>query len=129
MSRNDEKEKKSDLDCEINVNRVISKKNKKGIEGDIIELERYYCVFYDTYSNLHWYVGRVIGKCEEKYKIKFLKEELNYLVWPKTDDIQMLEKKFIFYGPLQLQGMGPFHLRREDIVHIKNTFKKIKETN
>lgn len=71
-----------------------------------ILLEKYYAIYYD----LNWYLGRVLDFPDEGFtKIKFLKQGLGESYeWPKHDDIQTIQNKFIFYGPLKIIGNGPF---------------------
>ncbi|CAG9773365.1 unnamed protein product [Ceutorhynchus assimilis] len=84
--------------------------------------ENYYAVLYDT-----WYIGRVLEILDqETSKIKFLKSELYEYVWPREDDIQIVEKKYIFYGPIKLIGNGPFRLKRFDKVKIEKSYRELK---
>lgn len=85
-----------------------------------IKKESYYAVYYD----INWYIGRIIEPTKRnKYKIKFLKATLNEFVWPKTDDVQEVEKKYLFFGPIKLLGNNPFSLREEDRRTIKKAYK------
>lgn len=84
-------------------------------------LEKYYAVFYDD----NYYIGRVIDNCDNKIKIKFLKSELNSFIWPR-DDVAFVEKKYIFYGPIELVGTGPFMLKHSDLAAIHKKYKLLK---
>ncbi|CAG9768534.1 unnamed protein product [Ceutorhynchus assimilis] len=85
-----------------------------------IHLENYYAVFYDQ----SWFIGRIIeDKGNAYYKIKFLKAELDTFIWPRKEDIDTVYKDFIFYGPINLIGGGPFELKRADQVNIKSRYK------
>ncbi|KAF5280410.1 hypothetical protein FQR65_LT03219 [Abscondita terminalis] len=97
---------------------------EKVLEIDI-SLEKYYAICYDT----QWYIGRIIAYAGfEQYNIKFLKSELEKFVWPKPDDMDIVLKKYVFYGPIELIGTGPFELKRYDYMNIVKKFKLIKKT-
>lgn len=87
-----------------------------------LEVERYFAVFYD----IQWYIGRVTDIKESTCVVKFLKQDLEQFTWPNHDDIQEVQKEFIFYGPLTLIGNGPFTLKRSDLVKIKALFQNKK---
>jgi len=61
-------------------------------------LEKYYTVFYDD----NYYIGRIVDLCDNQVKIKFFKSELNSFIWPRDEDVAFVEKKYIFYGPIEL---------------------------
>lgn len=85
-------------------------------------LEKYYAVFYDD----NYYIGRVVDYCDNQIKIKFLKSELNSFIWPRVEDVAFVEKKYIFYGPIELVGTGPFVLKHFDLAAIRKKYKLIK---
>lgn len=88
--------------------------------GDInIELEKYYAVNYD----LNWYIGRTLKYEDEKWHVKFFKSNLDSFEWPRNIDVQHIESKYIFYGPIQLIGCGPFTIKRIDRININNKYK------
>lgn len=89
-----------------------------------ITFESYFAVYYDK----NWYVGRVTGKEREKFVIKFLKQNLQKYMWPKIEDIQSVDKKFIFYGPIKLLGNGPFTISRIDLININKIYKDMKRS-
>ncbi|KAF5302422.1 hypothetical protein FQR65_LT08510 [Abscondita terminalis] len=90
-----------------------------------VKLENYYAVFYDD----SWYIGRVIEILDKSTsKVKFLKENLRQFIWPKRDDIQEVRNEYIYYGPIILQGTGPFTLTELLRTSIVNGFKEIKRT-
>lgn len=94
--------------------------NDKNID---IKVEHYYAVYYDD----SWYIGRVIEIIDESMsRIKFLKEDLHHFIWPKRDDIQQVQNKYIYYGPIILQGVGPFSLTESVRARTINGFKDIK---
>lgn len=88
-------------------------------------LEHYYAVFYD----LNWYIGRVIDFPDEGLvKVKFLKEGfVDLYEWPKHDDIQVIENKYIFYGPIKLIGSGPFQIDYKCKRRIILQYKSLKK--
>lgn len=91
-------------------NESFSDKNDE--ETDIakritVNKDEYYAVLYDK-----WYIGLVIETLDENTsKIKFLKRELDEYMWHRPEDIQILNNKYIFYGPIKLNGIGPFLLK------------------
>ncbi|CAH0558700.1 unnamed protein product [Brassicogethes aeneus] len=95
---------------------------KKKISLTIV-LEKYYAVFYEQ----KWYIGRVIKeRSTDTYTMKFLKYELNYFVWPKSEDVAIVSQQYIFYGPIDLIGSGPFQLKRNDFLKISKMYKTMK---
>lgn len=90
-----------------------------------LKLEHYYAVFYEE----NWFLGRIIS-LEDKIVMKFLKQELDKFIWPdkKNEDIQKVNGKYIFYGPIELTGNDPFFLRRSDKYKIDKQFKALKKT-
>ncbi|KAF5283137.1 hypothetical protein FQR65_LT14066 [Abscondita terminalis] len=91
---------------------------------DKILLENNYAVYYDE----DWYIGRAISETiKGEYKVKFLKSQLNYFIWPKHDDIDTIKRNFIFYGPMELIGSGPFELKRSDFLNICKQYKLTKK--
>ena len=97
------------------------------------KLELYYAVYYDV----QWYIGRVIdfpdeGLCKVKFPKKELqkepkKKERKGYDWPRHEDIQVVHEKFVFYGPVNLKGNGPFHITQGEILKIRLIYKKIKK--
>nr|CAD7197436.1 unnamed protein product [Timema douglasi] len=51
--------------------------------------------FYD----IPWYLVRITSLNEDTCTVKFLKENLEKFNWPSHDDIQEVDKEYIFYGP------------------------------
>lgn len=83
-----------------------------------IILEKY-AVFYDN----NYYIGRIVELCNNnQVKIKFLKSELDSFIWPR-EDVTYVETKYIFYGPIELVGTGPFVLRHSDRDNIHKRYK------
>ncbi|KAF5288441.1 hypothetical protein FQR65_LT02093 [Abscondita terminalis] len=95
----------------------------QNVPGLPVETEKYYAVSYDE----GWFLGRVIeAEPSGSYRVKFLKQNLDHFVWPKTTDIQSVTKNFFFYGPLDLVGTGPFQVKRYDLNNIKKKYKEFK---
>lgn len=89
-------------------------------------LELYYAVYYSE----AWYMGRIIKKVTENtFKIKFLKFFLNEFVWPKTDDIQDVERQFIFYGPVRMIGTHSLTIDEADRHAIYCKYKEMKRSH
>jgi len=86
-----------------------------------IECKKYYCVYYDT----GWHIGRVLHMEQNTCKIKFLCANLNEFKWSKKDECEV-EKKFIMYGPITLNGTNPFTINKEVRTEIQKEFKKFK---
>ncbi|KAK4886217.1 hypothetical protein RN001_002488 [Aquatica leii] len=85
--------------------------------------EAYYAIFYDA----KWYIGRVLALSEnQSCTIKFLQEDLDTFVWSKNDDIQEVENKYIYHGPIQLLGNNPFSIKRTDRLIIIKQFKQFR---
>lgn len=87
-------------------------------------LEKYYAIYYD----ISWYLGRVIDFPDEgETKVKFLKMGLGDAYdWPKDDDIQIIKNNFLFYGPINLIGNGPFYIDDKCRRRISNKYKQLK---
>ena len=57
-------------------------------------------------------------------KVKFLCETFaDEFVWPSTNDIDTISTVYLFHGPLELEGVGPFHIRQ--IHGIRKAYKEI----
>ncbi|KAF5278698.1 hypothetical protein FQR65_LT15586 [Abscondita terminalis] len=116
----------TDFELESFIESDESKSNEKDIDKTcIVVKEKYYAVYYDT----TWYIGRVVDIVDNSTsKIKFLIAELNNFIWPKKEDLQLVENQYIFYGPLNLIGNGPFELKRYDRLIIEKKYKHLKKT-
>lgn len=88
-------------------------------------LENYYAVFYD----LNWYVGRVLDFPDEGLvKVKFLRQGLgDSYEWPLHDDIEVIDSKYVFYGPIKLIGSGPFLIDEKCKRRINLKYKSLKK--
>ncbi|KAL0100589.1 hypothetical protein PUN28_019732 [Cardiocondyla obscurior] len=71
----------------------------------------------------------VVDQCNNQVKMKFLKSELNLFVWPCDEDITFIDAKYIFYGPIELVGTGPFVLKHYDAEAIHKKYKITKRSN
>lgn len=87
-----------------------------------LEIEKYYAVRYD----INWYIGRLIKIKKNFCTFKFLKADLDKFTWPKSIDLQEINKSFIFYGPINLYGVGLFSIKRFEQNAIVNKFKLLK---
>ena len=95
-----------------------------------IEVEKYYAVYYT--EPLKFYVGRVIKidcQCGSvvggHLKMKFFEENLltKEFEWPRKLQLECVPVQFLFAGPLQLEGSGPFRIESSN---LKEKFEKIK---
>ncbi|GBN42624.1 hypothetical protein AVEN_91885-1 [Araneus ventricosus] len=115
-----------DFPFKTKVNILESKVNGfSKISVTVIELEKYFSVYYDD----NWYIGRVAeyDANSEMCKIKFLQETDLGFKWPSVDDVQMVQKKFLLAGPIELSGNLPFYIKyetRRDIIALYKKFKK-----
>lgn len=87
-----------------------------------IEREKHYAIYYDD----TWYLGRLIEQMGSSSKIKFLQSKLEAFVWPKREDIQIIDNNFIFYGPINMVGSYPLHITRHDRLTIIKKYKEFK---
>lgn len=120
----------TDGEEEYSLDQLISSSSDESLPEEIdptrVEprLEMYYAVYYD----LDWYVGRVIDFPDEGLcKVKFLKKELSSFNWPAHDDIQTVPSRFVFYGPIKLEGNGPFQISRGQLQKIRFVYSKAKK--
>lgn len=88
------------------------------------KLGSYYAVFYDE----NMYVGRILDFPDEGIaKMKFLQllSAASWTYgWPKRDDIANVEWRYIFSGPIELIGNGPFKIVGHS--DVQKTYKAIK---
>lgn len=108
----------------VNLSDISDSSDKVNHQKVLIEEEKYYSVFYDG----NWNIGSILKKNDEKSqaKMKFLKSELNLFIWPKVADIQTVNYEYIFYGPIYLNGLAPFTLKRHDKIKIIKNFEELK---
>lgn len=96
---------------------------ESGQEKITLIAEQYYAVRYNA-----WYIGRIIDLTDDRTcRMKFLKSELENFIWPKELDVQNVDCDFIFYGPIELIGNGPFQLKRYDRIAIEKCYKLLKK--
>lgn len=87
------------------LNKFINQDKPEYIEQKVnLEAEKYYAIYYD----IGWYLGRIISMTEETCIVKFLKENLEQFDWPAHEDKQVVKKLYVFCGPIELMGSGPF---------------------
>lgn len=101
---------------------AISEPTEERKKEIIIEVEKYYSVYYDD----QWYLGRILNTNDNECTIKFLMKNLDNFIWPKQEDIQLVNEKFIFYGPIHLVGSNPFQLKRVDLITINKLYRDLK---
>lgn len=111
------------LDSEFEGENSNEENEENETDSKNIEIEKYYAVYYDN----TYYIGRVIEVFENSAKIKFLKSELDIYKWPKETDIQIVQNKYLFFGPVTLIGTEPFHLNTYEKILIKKKYKKLKK--
>lgn len=73
-----------------------------------LKIEKYYAVRYD----INWYIGRLLSIKKNVCEFKFHQADLDVFKWPRSVDIQDVNKKYIFYGPVNFNGIGPFSIKR-----------------
>lgn len=87
------------------------------------ELENYYAIYYVSL----WYIGLVVKKITNStVEIKFLKEDLETFTWPKKNR-KVINKIYLFYLPIQMEGCHPFKLNIFDRSKINTIYKCIKK--
>lgn len=100
--------------------------NKDNEKDDCeLSLEKFYAIYYDIPGT--WYLGRLIERhYQNSFKVKFFISNLETFVWPKNKDVQIVQKRFIFYGPINLVGSEPFQIKRHDLIQIRQNYKRVK---
>lgn len=98
--------------------------NQMGTKNDNTEVtintEMRYGVYYDT----GWYIGRILKKLTNQLsEMKFLFQNLEVFKWPRKDDVQVVDNRFIFYGPINMQSVNPLTITESDIKLIVKEFK------
>jgi hypothetical protein len=63
---------------------------------------------------------------DNQYKFKFLKFSLHNFIWPRVDDIQVVEKDYIFYDPITMIGLGTMTISENDRQKIITKCKELK---
>lgn len=54
-------------------------------------------------------------------------DKTDKFMWPKKADVATVEKQFIFYGPLDFDGPGPFKIKRSELSGLKMKYKSLKQ--
>lgn len=115
-----------DIPFKEHINLINSNKTDS-VQNNIasVELEKYYSVYYDD----NWYIGRITAyeNASDMCKIKFLHETDYGFKWPTSEDLQMVNRKFILSGPIELSGNLPFHINYEIRKEIVSLYKKYKK--
>lgn len=87
----------------------------------VIKIENYYAVIYHN----GWYIGRIIQlNKNNNCTIKFLKNDSDKFVWLKKEDVQVISRKYIFYGLISLIGCKT--LKRSHKSKILKFYKNVK---
>jgi len=72
-----------------------------------IEVGLYYAVDYIN----QFYYGRVISINDNMVTVKFLHATSSSTFdWPRRDDVETLHASSVFYGPVEIEGNGPFFI-------------------
>jgi hypothetical protein len=72
-----------------------------------IEEGSYYAVDYIN----HFYYGRVIFINDTFLTVKFLHATSSTTFdWPRRDDVDIVHTSCVFYGPVEIEGNGPFSI-------------------
>lgn len=122
-------EEENELDNQIievdNVHQEKCVENRFQLPASSLHLNKYYSVFYDD----KWYLGQITSFADEQNTMaymKFLKEfQPGVFKWPKRADESIVAREYIFYGPVELAGEGPFTTDQMQLISIKyRTMKK-----
>ena len=77
------------------------------------------------YDKDPYYIGKIIKVVDkENVEMKFLEKGAGNFRWPKRDIVENIRKKYIFYGPVKLQGSNPFVVDSNAIYHAYKCYKK-----
>ncbi|GBO39824.1 hypothetical protein AVEN_143000-1 [Araneus ventricosus] len=71
-----------------------------------------------------FYIGKVKKTVSEDIFMKFLEKSGGNFGWPKRDQEEMMNIKFIFYGPVQLYGNDPSTMDIHQIIIAYKCYKK-----
>ena len=70
-----------------------------------VQEEEYYVVEYQK----AFYIGRILRNKNATLTIRFMHSVgAKVFDWPKCDDIDDCSPSWLIFGPLQIQGSGPF---------------------
>ncbi|CAG9823755.1 unnamed protein product [Phaedon cochleariae] len=124
-------------DFSVEQTKIDSLNNEDSSEDsneDEIESEKCYATYYDS----QWYTGRLIDKVENEmetgdsrncyYRLKFLHQNLQDFFLPKTQDVDMVLRSQIFYGPITMIGCETsLRISREDRANIEKKYRDFKK--
>ncbi|CAH1111599.1 unnamed protein product [Psylliodes chrysocephalus] len=103
--------------------RVRFQNSTKTTKQITVSLEKYYAIFYFE----KWFIGRIIEvRPNHFFKVKFLQDSLDYLDWPKKEDVAVVDIKYIFFGPIDMIGSCPFQITQEVRHSICKEYKNLK---
>lgn len=98
------------------------------LDGQAINEGKYYAVEYQK----AFYFGRAL-KCQNNslIKFKFLHSTgARVFDWPRRDDIDTCHKSCVFYGPVAIEGVGPFMLPQlTEAEHVYQHLRKSRKTS
>ena len=98
------------------------------LDGQAINEGKYYAVEYQK----AFYFGRAL-KCQNDslIKFKFLHSTgARVFDWPRRDDIDTCHKSCVFYGPVAIEGVGPFTLPQlTEAEHVYQHLRKSRKTS
>lgn len=90
------------------------------------EIDKFYAVAFEN----HWYLGQVLKKNQDRFRIRFLENvsKCDNYVWPQKPEIEnFIPKECIFYGPIVLGSVSPFLLKRADKLKIAKLYSQSKK--
>ena len=89
-----------------------------------IQLQQYYAVYYSR----NFYIGRAFANVEQNFRFKFLERRGSVFLWPtRPDDQEVITPERIFYGPVELEGHGPFTISAKVLGSISDEYKSLKK--
>ncbi|GBM06739.1 hypothetical protein AVEN_62986-1 [Araneus ventricosus] len=86
-----------------------------------VQRHLYFAVFYEPDL---FYIGKVKKIEDEDILMKFLEKGAGNFHWPKRDQEEKVNIKFIFYGPVQLYGNDPSAMDIDQIIIAYKCYKK-----
>ena len=92
-----------------------------------IEVDSFYAVYYTK----KFYIGKVVKAYEDdSFDMTFLHSvSSNAWNWPKRKDEARQHLEDIFYGPVKLEGHGPFSIDSIQLCEISKLHKELKQKN
>lgn len=70
--------------------------------------------------------GTAVSVTDDKVEVKFLHQTgIQTFDWPMRNDLDIVFKRRVFYGPIELLGTGPFHI--PSLAEITKLFKHLRK--